>query len=152
MKYLISGIPGSGKTSFGNFLRDNKKYLHIDLEDPTTLQEFSQSPEMFITNISRNAHNVVVTGGFKASAWAYTMVTFFMRNNFLFIWFDGNHEAAKKAFIKRGTVPIPLFDEKIKEVHAAHETIMHFNPRIINTFDIAGNFKSFEEIFNEINT
>lgn len=152
MKYLISGIPGSGKTSFGNFLHTGKKYTHIDLEDPTTLKEFSQSPEMFIANILRNAKDVVVTGGFKASEWAHTMVTFFMHSGFSFVWFDGNRPAARKTFLKRSTAPIQLFDEKIKEVHAAHETIMHLNPQIIDTFDAAGNFKSFEEIFNEINT
>jgi tRNA uridine 5-carbamoylmethylation protein Kti12 len=30
--WLICGIPCSGKTTFGNWLRDQKAFLHLDLE------------------------------------------------------------------------------------------------------------------------
>ena len=32
MLILITGIPGSGKTTIGNYLRDERGYLHVDVE------------------------------------------------------------------------------------------------------------------------
>ena len=149
MKCLISGIPGTGKTSVGVYLHAEKKYTHIDLEDAEVMRNFSQSPEAFIIRLT-GMSDVVVTGGFKDTPWAYAMVTLFVRSGFTFIWFDGNRPAARKAFVQRNTAHVRLFDEKIFEVDAAHEKIVAFHPRYINTFNDGGHFKELERIVSEL--
>jgi hypothetical protein len=60
MMLLITGIPGTGKTTIGNYLQTHKGYDHLDVEAPTgpRLEEF----------LSKHGDKKVITGGFVPGA------------------------------------------------------------------------------------
>ena len=69
---LVAGTPASGKTSFGDYLRDKKHYLHVDIEEfdgsylhsiwlaAVKLKEMS----LFLNTLNERSHNTILTWGF----------------------------------------------------------------------------------------
>jgi len=149
-KLLISGIPSTGKTFIGNYLRDNKSFLHFNMEDENKFQELTKNPEKFINELSAKKQDAVITGGFQTSELAFNLVKKIIKAGFVFVWFGGNHQAARREFIKRNTVQIDLFNKKMNELEKNYSKIMELNPILINTFDNAGLFKTPEQINLEI--
>jgi hypothetical protein len=151
---LITGVPGTGKTTLGCHLAKQHGFRHIDFEreDGLELKRFWRFGERgFRTQVKTlklKKQDVVVTWGFvpdrqleKAKA---------MRSaGFEWIWTDGDRAAARRVFVARGTVEEPLFDAQIKRI----ETFI--NPaqlgiRVVNPFDSIGNFRPLEEIADEL--
>jgi hypothetical protein len=48
---LITGIPGTGKTTYGDKFAQEFGFLHRDLEDPQTLNRFFTNPSQFIDEL-----------------------------------------------------------------------------------------------------
>lgn len=53
MLLLISGIPGTGKTSYGNKFASEFGFVHDDLEDQQTLNRLAANPYQFIASSSQ---------------------------------------------------------------------------------------------------
>ncbi len=53
MKFLITGIPGTGKTTIGNWLEDKHSFKHIDFEAENwkIRNEFQKDKEKFLQNL-----------------------------------------------------------------------------------------------------
>jgi hypothetical protein len=60
------------------------------------------------------------------------------------IWFDGNREAARREFIKRGTVPEQLLDIQMERINKMD--LASFNPVIIDTFDDQGDLLPIDQV------
>jgi adenylate kinase family enzyme len=150
MKILISGIPGTGKTFIGEYLREKKGFRHIDMESGALFQELKISPENFINSQLSGKEDIVVTGGFMISDLAFALVKMIISKGFVFVWFDGNREVAKEAFIKRNTVAVKLFDAKMGELAGNYSKIMALHPLLVNSFDEASKFRKPAEIVKEI--
>ncbi|MFA5051438.1 MAG: hypothetical protein WC544_00045 [Patescibacteria group bacterium] len=150
MKWIISGIPGTGKTFIGDYLRDTKGFRHIDMESGAVFQTLLSSPEDFIRDQLTKSENIVITGGFMTSDLAFSLVNKIISEGYVFIWFDGDRQAARKVFIKRNTVAVDLLDAKMRELEGYYTKIMDLHPIIINTFNTKGEFKMPDLIIEEI--
>jgi predicted kinase len=65
---LITGIPGTGKTTYGREFASQFEFDHYDLEDEETRNRFFPNPAGFIDGIVRGERNAVVSWGFSFSA------------------------------------------------------------------------------------
>src|SRR5215471_15479739 len=102
---LITGIPGTGKTTYGNEFARELGFLHYDLEEEQTLNHFLADPVEFIRKASTGNKNVVVTWGFVPDdERSVSLAQQFRIAGFDWIWFDGNRPAALREFLKRATV------------------------------------------------
>ena len=141
MKLLITGIPGTGKTTIGEYLRANKGYEHFNMERELVSQSsFSAAIEAFL---EAPGENKVITWGFRPGV-DDAGVKQLQALGFQMIWFDGNREAARKAFLKRGDVGKELLDRQMALIGKMN--LPDFQPIIFNTFDPAGNFFKEETI------
>jgi hypothetical protein len=62
---LISGIPATGKTCFGNWLARYHGFRHVDLEsDPDRPDPFAMEPLAFIDQTRAGESDLVITWGF----------------------------------------------------------------------------------------
>ena len=128
MKLLITGIPGTGKTTIGEYLETNYGFLHLNVEkDPAKLKDFIEIPR----------DKKVITWGF-IPGFDDDTVKIIQSLGYKMIWFDGNRPAARRAFCRRKTVSVEALDIQMKKVE--NMDISVFNPIIMDTFDKNGNF------------
>lgn len=151
---LIAGIPASGKTTFGDYLRDAKHFLHVDLEAPdaffiSVLDESVRVGrlEVFLDVLKQNATRVVLTWGFHPGDFA--IIQALKSAEAELWWFDADEEAARERFLARGTGAAASFDAQLSRINAVRDEIEAcFAPRIIQTLRPDGSFLSCEEIFD----
>lgn len=111
MVRFIAGYPCTGKTTFGNWLRDHRGYLHIDLESDDfrssslhavwerALALRDMAP--FVSEALRLHPRVVITWGFPPQlAW---VAASFRAAGVRLSWFDADPDACRAAWSKRGT-------------------------------------------------
>jgi adenylate kinase family enzyme len=146
---LITGIPASGKTTYGNAFATQFGFVHYDLEDEEIRNRFSTGPAQFIDSILQTKRNVVVTWGFFPDAHQVGLVKQFEAKGFQLIWFDGNRPAALRKFIDRGYPIEALFHLQIGRIEVS-KVIERIAPTIINPFDDNGQFRDAAVILREI--
>ncbi len=89
--FLITGIPGTGKTELGNNLVKDFGFVHHDLEDANTLNRLFANPTQFIADIVSQDRDSVVTWGFNPEHQpSVSSVLQFKTSGFKLLWFDGN--------------------------------------------------------------
>lgn len=147
---LITGIPGTGKTEIGEYLKEKYGYEHLNFEvSPLPPYEFEQF-KPFFQALPKNK-KVVITWGFGSSAHK-NHVDYIVGLGYKHIWFDGNRVAAFREFMKRENN-----DEQREEAfHIQMDDIIKtgivkgISAKIVNTFDENGNFKDKQKIVDEI--
>ena len=151
-KLLITGIPGTGKTTVGDYLQDKFGYIHIDAED-----RFRKESKFGLTDAHRKDKSVVITWGFPPELKAIGTINQLKQNGFKLIWFDGDREQARREFTKRENaksdpktrIPLRLFDLQIHNINALR-VIEHIQPIQYNTFNSDHQFKDLAQIVDEI--
>lgn len=146
--WFITGVPGTGKTAIGNYLADNHGFKHLDVEvalqHPNPVEIIQQT----ITEAQNNNSDFVITWGFQPGSDDKIVIA--IKNlGAKLIWLDGNREAARKAFIKRGGVPVELLDIQMGRINSVNITET-FDPIIFNTFDDSGEFLDKAEIVRQL--
>ncbi len=101
MKLFVAGIPGTGKTHFGDELRDKFGFMHIDLE--SGLQDllrghYRDDLRRFLEDMSRCSRCFVATWGFPMGC--LEMIERLADSDIRLVWFDGNKEVARKQWRK----------------------------------------------------
>jgi len=148
--FLITGMPGTGKTTFGDTLAKNFGFAHFDFEDSATVNQCAPDPDRFIDDVLRTKNSVVVTWGFVPDhEYSVAIVRKFRERGFKLIWFDGNREVALRIFQKRGTVPDALFQLQMRRIDDSR-IIDRIKPAIINPFDDDECFKPAASLLGEI--
>jgi len=146
---LIAGIPGTGKTTTGNFLAEKYGYIHIDMEEDYRTSKILENPEIFINKLFSGNSNIVVTWGFSPDQETIDVVNKLMEYGFGIFWFTGDRQIARGQTVKRGD-----YDEKVLQTQmvALNEWNVpkKINARIINVFNEQGNFKNKTDIAKEI--
>jgi len=146
---LIAGIPGTGKTTFGNFLEKNYGYVHVDMEENHNTSEMLNDTDVFIKKYFSGNKNVVVTWGFSPDQETIDIVNKLRTFGFKIFWFDGNRDSAHKATMNRAG-----FDEKVLQQQMNSLTEWNIpektNAKIVNVFDEKGNFRDLAEIAGEL--
>lgn len=162
MKILITGIPGSGKTAIGNYLQDNYGFFHMDMESDEDegylkIEELLANPIPFIEKMISTSSKIVMTWGFVPGDRHIEIVNM-LKNNYGFklIWFDGDREAARRAFMSRskmkGEEYLKLAMEELNlqmsRINSSN-VIGKINPQQVNVFNNQYNFRNFDEIIRE---
>jgi hypothetical protein len=147
---LITGIPGTGKTTYGDKFAREFGFLHYDLEDPQTSNHIFANPLRFLDEILNEKRNVVVTWGFGPDDGpSISFVQHLRGAGFRWIWFDGDRPAALREFQKRATVPeIALYVQMYRIENS--KLVERLKPTVINSFDGRGQFKPAKELLVEI--
>ena len=147
--FLITGIPGTGKTCYGDKFASQFGFVHYDLEDQQTLSRFTTFAQLISEMLSLNK-SVVVTWGFNPEDPPSIELLRQLRNaGFKWIWFDGNRPAAVEAFRKRGTVSEQALVAQMQRIEKS-KIVERLKPTIINSFDDLGHFKPTAELLDEI--
>lgn len=163
---LICGMPASGKTSFGDWLRDNRTYVHVDLDAADCLKAAGLPP--FWTEKERVANldsgrlrefvrHLRTVGKPSALTWTFpTDLVDFVREMTTFgvsaWWFEADRLAARQRYAARGTVlrngvyskgkpDTTLFDRYVASVSNNWARMAPiFGDRIIRTLGSDGRF------------
>ena len=147
--FLITGIPGTGKTCYGNEFASKFGFAHHDLEDQQTLNRLGTFAQ-FISELLSLNKDVVVTWGFNPEDPPSLELVRQLRNaGFKMIWFDGNRPAALQAFRRRSTVSEEALVAQMQRIERS-KVIEQLEPTIINSFDEAGDFKQPGQVLEEI--
>ncbi len=141
---LITGIPGTGKTTVGDYLEKNLGYLHIDVEE----RQLKNLPWDF-RNLNPDQEKVVLTWGFWPKDPEIGIIKSLKDSGFKLVWFDGNRDVARREFNRRGSVPPQAFDLQVKRIDDS-KVIQDIKPIVVDPFDHRGLFKSVDQILEEI--
>ena len=168
--YSITGEPGTGKTSIGNYIAESFKYKHVDLEDESTRSKFLNNFATTIDELIASGENIIVTWGFEPYL-EFDGVALLKEKGFKIIWFDGDRKAAYQEYIRReeekynrdkklGISPFTSLEECLKIHKEAYDAqikkidesdiVKKLNPVKINSFNIEGKFRGKKEIANDI--
>src|SRR5438093_949094 len=108
---LLSGLPGSGKSSFARWLAKSKGYVHLDFDHGDLEKQclhrlfdefvFSRS-EQFIANLLEIEEPVCLDWGFPPRL--LPIVHRLADAGVGIWWFDADPDVAKKHFLRRGDV------------------------------------------------
>ena len=154
---LITGIPGTGKTSYGDRFASEFGFVHRDIEDPATAQELCTNPN-FIEDLT--VQNTIVTWGFDPQdAVSLNFIRQFRQAGFKLIWFDGNREAALREFEARAKSESSSMAEYYLRMHEFYQQLYRIEasriietlrPVVVDSFDSQGQFKSAADLLEEI--
>ena len=151
-RLLITGIPGIGKTTIGDYLAAHRGFQHLNFEIGTTMQRFLSGGEdglvREIAHSEQGRRDTVITWGFLP-AEQLPAVLRLCELGYTWVWLDGDRDAARRAFLKRGDVPEYLLDRQLERI-AQHLDLAMLQPRILNTFDGEGHFRPLDKIAAEL--
>ena len=158
---LISGVPASGKSYFGQWLEKTASFLHFDVEKDGRLDHRGLKPlwdRCFTNGTVRPTRrsvaciclpHVVLNWGFPPEC--LNVVALLKSEGVSIWWFNADHAAARRAFIKRDDVSLECFDRQITKMTCAWRNIEAlFEPQIITTLGPDDERVSPEDIFRRI--
>ena len=151
-KILISGIPGTGKTTVGAYLQEHHRFLHLDFERQAEIERFllGRRGELLgkLATVAHDVTDIVISWGFLPETQLAFVVA--LRDcGFDWVWFDGNRDAARRAFLARGTSSLATFDVQLRAI-AENLDLDQLRPRIVDPFTRGGSFRPVEEIAGEV--
>jgi AAA domain len=122
---LVCGIPGSGKSTFCEWLEREKGFIHLDfdflLRGQGTQEKLSLiSPllrsdlDNFFSELRKAGRPVAIDWGFPVNS--LEAVRLLKQGGFVPWWFDGNRNAAQEAFTHRGTVSLQAFKAQMAAI------------------------------------
>lgn len=151
MKLIISGVPCSGKTSFGDWLRDERAFAHVNLErrkSPlrVTPPKLSSDLPDWLGSL---AEDVVVTWGFRPEQDALDLIARFRAAGFTPWWFRADPAIARARYIERAATDatVAFFDFQMADItHAKPMIDAIYEGYTVETLSAAG-YKSPEKIY-----
>jgi len=146
-KLLITGIPGTGKTTIGNALELKHAFKHINLEGPA-LHDLLEAPAEVIASWAGSDQNIVITWRFVPDTQT-DLVLLLKSSGFKLVWFDGNREAARRAFNARGDVAEQALDIQLCKIERL-DVVRRIGPLVYDTFKVDGTFRKVEEIITDL--
>ncbi len=155
----VCGIPGSGKTSYSEWLEREKGFLHLDFDQLlhgfgtqhklSLIALFRGNPEAFISRLSQKSQSTMIDWGFPLSM--LSQVRWLQQKGTVTWWFDGDREAARQAFIKRGTVSLKDFLVQMDSIEKNWQAIKEIiGTHIIKTVTPGPTHATPECIFEEM--
>lgn len=140
MKLLIAGLPGTGKTTFGNYLRDVEGFTHVDME--------TEGPKHFPP-----LSDVVCTFGFiPDDIIALRFLDDLKFAGYSFIWLEGSEKHSYKRYIKRegnNYFKNYLYFRQVFKIRE-HKPEYKFKFKIFSPFKNSRSFKDAGTLFEEI--
>ena len=153
----MAGTPASGKTSFGDYLRDKKHYLHVDIEEfdgsylhsvwvaALRLKEVS----LFLNTLKERSHNSVLSWGFHLDD--LQLVADLKKAGVRLWWFEADEARARERFLARGGVSLNAFEAQMKRIKNNRAKIEElFQPNILKTLRPDNGTMTFRELFDAL--
>jgi hypothetical protein len=106
MKLFVAGIPGTGKTCFGNKLRDEFGFMHINFEHLSGyLQQRHREVGLlaFLEEMSQFSRCLVATWGFPIEC--LPEVQALATSEVRLVWFDGDRSKAREVWVNKNGEP-----------------------------------------------
>jgi len=154
-RVFIAGVPATGKTTIGNYLKDRFNFVHFDVEDeesyPANVLDFFSGlrTDTFLASIEEEDKNTVITWGFVCDdPQALKIINLLQKRGFKFVWFYAEKDLARKAFLERGTGSVANFDTQMNRIKNLDLSAFD-NPTTIVTLQKEGR-KNKDEIVAEI--
>jgi hypothetical protein len=148
---LLTGIPGTGKTTLGNYLRDERGFEHLDFETEQLRRYLPNGVDLDtsqVAQLKREGRDVVISWGFSPHKQVAAVVA--LRDlGFRWIWFDGDRVAARRAFLNRGNKREERLDRQLARIEA-HIDLAALAPIEIDPFDGAGEFRPLETLAADV--
>jgi hypothetical protein len=154
---LVAGTPASGKTSFGDYLRDKKHFLHVDIEefDGSYLHSVWMAAVklkemwLFTNTLKERSHNVVLTWGFHLDD--LQIAADLKRAGVRLWWFEADEARARERYIARRNGGIDVFEAQMKRIKNNRGKIEElFQPNILKTLRPDNSCMTFREIFEAV--
>jgi hypothetical protein len=156
---FVAGIPGTGKSHFGQWLAHNRGYIHVDAEIPGDLERAglrSLWDEAYRTaecirlaeHIRRLGRPLIFNWGFPLHSLPIAVAL--KTAGFDSWWFDADLIAARQAFSEHG-LNGNSFDLQVASIQSSTQSINAlFEPKKILVLDKLGARLPPEEIFSRI--
>lgn len=140
---LISGIPGTGKSSFARWLQDEHGFFHYDVDTVRTLPTLA-----WILQQDR----LVVDWGFPPNDHCFEVIESWATHGVSQWWFDGDRDAALQSFMLRGTVSKKAWDIQLTGITQNWPKIEALFPagRRLAVLDAARTYLPKQEIYAAI--
>ena len=147
---LLTGVPGAGKTTLGDHLRDEHGFSHLDFETNTRENFLGDGSERHVrtrvNRLKKDGRDVVISWGFVPDQ-QLGFPLLFRKLGFTWVWLDGNREASHRAFTNRGTGSETNYTVQMEKiVRVIDPQLDALAPVVINPFDDAGEFLTCDEI------
>src|SRR5436309_3282866 len=125
-KVFIAGIPGSAKTPFADWLRDDFGFMHVDFELLSDdyrqfLWQHGCNLRWFFEEMSRFSPCVVASWGFPIEV--LPNVQTLRGSDVRLIWFDGNREVACRDWMHKTGKPEAEFRMQVAAIDTHIEEI-----------------------------
>ena len=121
---LLSGVPATGKSTFGRYLARTHGFAHYDLEcHPRWLASSRAQGNM--GNVSKSlcgpAQTAPQEGGSRLGFPVHCLpiVDELRAQSVSLIWFDGDRSRARSVFQERGGLAFTVFDAQVAAIDAA---------------------------------
>ena len=157
---LLSGIPASGKSTYGQWLADNKGFLFLDAENEGSLDGVGLRPLWnsmfspgaavvpFVQALRQLGQPIALDWGFPPAC--LPVIEALKHAGFEIWWFDGDRAAARQSFITRNTVPIGCFDLQIQNIDKYWRDIKRvFGDHVIETIAAGSSYLDHRQIRSE---
>ncbi len=158
---LIAGIPATGKSYFGEWLRLNHDFIHIDVEDAPSkrLLGVYDAWDHFLTTrdvlplfsvLDKYQQDVVIDWGFPASHLPW--VVDLNKAGAELWWFEGDSAVASSQFTRRNTRPILEFYAQVPGLRFAWPEISKvFGANCVKVLEEGRPQLTCEEIWERMN-
>jgi hypothetical protein len=151
---LISGIPATGKTRFGEWLAHDRGFLHLDLETSPLIEDLLHiEPLAFIDKARAGNPDMVITWGFPPNPPCVAKVREFRAAGLVPWWFDGDRAAALESYRQRPDYPGTDFywDLQLAAIEQAWpELVDLYDDRRIDVISPGPTYLDPEEIFSRM--
>lgn len=151
---LVSGVPATGKSTFGRWLAENRGFVHIDVENggfdryrlaQAWAQAVGLAPEPLVDGLRSIGQPAVVDWGYPPSC--LPIVRALHAAGLKAWWFDGAPAAARHHFIQRGNVSVQDLDAQIAAIQSSWNLLQAFyGERVVETVRVDGTFRPWDEV------
>jgi hypothetical protein len=156
---LLAGIPGSGKSSFAEWLAREKGFIHVDMEkDGLDKHGFREHWERFCNDTTssdfvgvllKHSNPIALDWGFPVHC--LNIVASLQKQGIVLWWFTGDRLHTRNYFEARGTIPPVAFDNQYASISASWTKIAPvFGSNVVRTVRTDGTHASNEEIYKQI--
>lgn len=156
-KIIVAGVPATGKTTIGNYLKEKFNFRHFDVESDEANPDVSIIGKLFweleidkfLEQIEKDGKDIVITWGFVCDDQrSLIILNMLQKKGFKFIWFYAEEPVARVAFLERGTGNIQDFNRQMDRIKKLNLSIFS-DPIIITTLDRTGR-KNNDEIIKKM--
>jgi GNAT superfamily N-acetyltransferase len=159
---FVAGVPATGKSWLGQWLAAQRGYVHVDAER-------DHGADFERVEVRRHWNDLVATGRARSFVAAIgeqhkpVIVNWGFPTRFLYVvaalqaegiatwWFHAEAEVARRAFVRRGGIPVAYFDRQMADITREWLLIEAvFRPRILEALRPNGAHRSPEDLWSQM--